>query len=228
METAVAVVAVAVADVAAEAATAIRIAAEPDLLTETTATTLDGGLRAVTERVGSASSVCLGLAMAVGSRDERPEEAGFCHFLEHLLFRGTEQTSARQISVAFDSMGGMVDAMTSRESTILTARVASEDAPAALALLLEMVSRPGLTGVDTERRVILEEMAMIEDDYADRLSEEVSLRVHGGHPLGRPIAGTRESVKAASRERLAGFHRSAYSRAGIVAFAAGEVDHQWF
>ncbi len=197
-------------------------------MTESIAAQLAGGLRVVTERVDSASSVCLGVAVAVGSRDESPAEAGYCHFLEHLLFRGTASTTARQISVAFDSMGGVIDAMTSRESTMLTVRVAPDDAEPALELLLEMIAQPTLAEVDTERRVILEEMAMIEDDHADRLGEALSARVHGGDPLGSPIAGSRQSVSEATRDRLAVFHRSAYCQARIVAVAAGRIDHEWF
>ncbi len=185
-----------------------------------------GGLRVVTEKVESVESVCFAVSVASGSRHEAAEHAGWSHFIEHLLFRGTPTFSSAELDAAFDAMGGAVDAMTGRESTTLLVRASRPDAQAALDLLLEMVSVPLLEDVEIERQVILEELAMIEDDPGDRLSEAMSVAVFGGGPLGLPIAGTAQSVTNASRSALVDFHTANYTRGRITVVASGAVDHQ--
>ena len=193
-------------------------------MTVTDATVLGSGLRVVTETVDSVESVCFAVSVATGSRHENARQAGWSHFIEHLLFRGTPSYSSAELDAAFDAMGGAVDAMTGRESTTLVVRASRPDAHTALDLLLEMVSEPLLEDVEIERQVILEELAMIEDDPADRLSEAMSFAVFGGGPLGLPIAGTVESVSSASRADLVAFHQASYTTDRVTVAAAGSVD----
>ena len=191
-------------------------------------TVLGGGLTVATEPVDGANSVCFALAVGVGSRFESATESGASHFLEHLLFRGTPSHSSSELDAAFDRMGGAVDAMTGRESTTLIARVGSGDGHRAFSLLCEMVARPLLADVELERSVILEELAMTEDDPGDRLGEAMSAAVFGSDPLGRPIAGTAETVEALSEAGLREFHRRMYAKRAVTVVAAGAVDPDWF
>ena len=190
-------------------------------------TVLGGGLTVATESVDGAASVCFAVSVGVGSRFEPEDKSGVSHFLEHLLFRGTPTHSSSELDAAFDSMGGAVDAMTGRESTTLIARVGSGDGPRALSLLCEMVSQPLLSDVELERSVILEELAMTDDDPGDRLGEAVSAAVFAADPLGRPIAGTAETVEEISAEDLRAFHTDRYVRGAITVVAAGNVEHSW-
>ena len=154
-------------------------------------TELDGGVRVVTEEVSSVRSVALGLWVRTGSRDESHGQEGVSHFLEHLLFKGTERHDAIQISELFDGMGASFNAATSKESTHLYARVLDEHTEDAFELLSEMLLGPSLPGdeVDSERQVVLEEIAMYEDEPSDRVHDFLSEAIHGDHPLGRRVLG---------------------------------------
>ena len=152
-------------------------------------TELPGGLRVVTEAVPSVRSVALGLWVRTGSRDEDPAQAGVSHFLEHLLFKGTEEHSAIEISELFDGLGASVNAATSKESTHLYARFLDEHTDRAFDLLAEMLLAPTYPEIDSERDVVLEEIAMYEDEPQDRVHDVLAEAVFGDHPLGRRVLG---------------------------------------
>jgi predicted Zn-dependent peptidase len=191
-------------------------------------TELDGGLRIVTETVPSVRSVALGLWVRTGSRDEDPEHAGVSHFLEHLLFKGTERHSAIEISELFDGMGAAVNAATSKESTHLHARLLDEHVDEAFALASEMFLAPSLPPdeIDSERDVVLEEIAMYEDEPQDRVHDVLAEAVFGEHPLGRRVLGTAEVIGSIPVPEIAAYHRARYTASGIVVAAAGHLDHE--
>jgi predicted Zn-dependent peptidase len=181
----------------------------------------------VTEAVPSVRSVALGLWVRTGSRDEAPGEAGVSHFLEHLLFKGTERHSAIQISELFDGMGAATNAATSKESTYLHARFLDEHTDEAFQLLAEMLIAPALPPgeVDSERDVVLEEIAMYEDEPQDRVHDVLARAVHGDHPLGRGILGEAEVIGSIPVPEIARYHHDRYTRPNIVIAAAGHLDH---
>jgi predicted Zn-dependent peptidase len=190
-------------------------------------TELDGGLRVVTEAVPSVRSVALGLWVRTGSRDEAPEQAGVSHFLEHLLFKGTERHSAIEISELFDGMGAAVNAATSKESTHLHARLLDEHLAEALDLASEMFLEPSLPPdeIDSEREVVLEEIAMYEDEPQDRVHDVLAEAVFGEHPLGRRVLGTAEVIGSIPVPEIAAYHRARYAAPSIVLAAAGHLEH---
>ena len=172
-------------------------------------TELPGGLRVITEVVPSVRSVALGLWVRTGSRDERPAQAGVSHFLEHLLFKGTERHSAIEISELFDGMGAATNAATSKESTHLHARLLDEHTEEAFDLLAEMLLRPALPEdeVDSEREVVLEEIAMYEDEPQDRVHDVLAAAVHGDHPLGRRVLGDAQVIGSIPVAEIPSYHR---------------------
>jgi predicted Zn-dependent peptidase len=186
-----------------------------------------GGLRVVTEEVPSVRSVALGLWVRTGSRDESPEEAGVSHFLEHLLFKGTERHSAIEISELFDGMGAATNAATSKESTHLHARFLDEHTDEAFRLLSEMLVAPSLPPeeVDSEREVVLEEIAMYEDEPSDRVHDVLARAIHGDHPLGRRVLGDAQVIGSIPVPEIARYHHDRYTRPNIVVAAAGHLDH---
>jgi predicted Zn-dependent peptidase len=190
-------------------------------------TVLPGGLRVVTERVAGVRSASVGIWVGVGSRDEQPSVAGAAHFLEHLLFKGTPTHSALEIAESVDAVGGELNAFTAKEHTCFYAHVLDED----LALAVDMVSDVVLRGtcaredVEVERGVVLEEIAMRDDDPEDLLQDVFGTALFGQHPLGRPIIGSVESVEAMTRAQLHSFHRRRYTPERMVVAAAGNVDH---
>ena len=186
-----------------------------------------GGLRVVTEAVPSVRSVALGLWVRTGSRDEAPGEAGVSHFLEHLLFKGTERHSAIEISELFDGMGAATNAATSKEATYLHARFLDEHTDEAFQLLAEMLIAPALPPdeVDSEREVVLEEIAMYEDEPQDRVHDVLARAVHGDHPLGRRILGEAEVIGSIPVPEIARYHHDRYTRPNIVIAAAGHLEH---
>jgi predicted Zn-dependent peptidase len=186
-----------------------------------------GGLRVVTEAVPSVRSVALGLWVRIGSRDEAPNEAGVSHFLEHLLFKGTDRHSAIEISELFDGMGAATNAATSKESTHLHARFLDEHTDEAFQLLSEMLIKPSLPPdeVDSEREVVLEEIAMYEDEPQDRVHDVLARAVHGDHPLGRRVLGEAGVIGEIPVDEIARYHHDRYTRPNIVVAAAGHVDH---
>jgi predicted Zn-dependent peptidase len=186
---------------------------------------LDGGERVVSERVSSVRSVALGFWVDVGSRDERADRAGVSHFIEHLLFKGSRRFDAQQIAETFDAMGAELNAATSRENTVVYARVPDHHVDTALEVMTDMVFAPALAEVDQEREVVLEEIAMYEDTPQELVHDLFSAAVFAGHPLGRPVIGTAEVISTVSRRALASYHRTAYSPGNVVVSAAGNIEH---
>jgi predicted Zn-dependent peptidase len=186
---------------------------------------LDSGERVITERVPSVRSVALGYWIGVGSRDEKDERAGVSHFLEHLLFKGSSTYSAQEIAEVFDGLGGELNAATSREHTVLYSRVTDAHVEEALDVMTDMVFAPTFAELDSEREVVLEEIAMYEDTPQELVHDLFSEAVFGTHPLGRPVIGTREVISTVSRRALASYHRSMYTGGNIVFSAAGNLEH---
>jgi predicted Zn-dependent peptidase len=172
-------------------------------------------------------SVALGLWVRTGSRDESEGQAGVSHFLEHLLFKGTERHSAIEISELFDGMGAAVNAATSKESTHLHARFLDEHTDAAFDLMAEMLLAPALPDgeIDPEREVVLEEIAMYEDEPQDRVHDFLADAVYGDHPLGRRVLGEAEVIASISKDEIAAYHDARYTAPNLVVAAAGHVDH---
>jgi predicted Zn-dependent peptidase len=186
---------------------------------------LPGGIRVVTEAVPSVRSVALGLWVRVGSRDEDPEHAGVSHFLEHLLFKGTERHSAEEIAQIFDGLGASANAATSKESTHLHARFLDAHTDRAFELLAEMLLGPSYPEVDSEREVVLEEIAMYEDEPQDRVHDVLGEAVFGAHPLGRRVLGTTDVIASIPVAAIDSFHRTHYVAPSIVVGAAGHLEH---
>jgi predicted Zn-dependent peptidase len=189
-------------------------------------TELDGGVRVVTDSMPSVRSVALGLWVRTGSRDEAPEQAGVSHFLEHLLFKGTKRYSAIEISELFDGLGASTNAATSKESTHLYARLIDEHTAEAFDVLSEMLLGPTYPEVDSERQVVLEEIAMYEDEPQDRVHDVLADAVFGDHPLGRRVIGEAEVIASIPVPDIAEYHRARYVGSNIVVSAAGHVDHE--
>jgi predicted Zn-dependent peptidase len=188
-------------------------------------TTLDSGVRVATERVSGVRSVALGYWMGTGSVVEQEGEAGISHLLEHMLFRGTERYGSEEIDQIFDGMGAEVNAGTDKEATSLYTRVLDRHLEHAFEVMSDMVWHPRFGELEAEREVVLEEIAMYEDDPQDRVFDVLGRAIFGSHPLGRPVIGTAEVIGAATREQLAGFHSERYLPQSIVIAAAGSVDH---
>ncbi|KEI44396.1 M16 family metallopeptidase [Saccharopolyspora rectivirgula] len=191
-------------------------------------TVLPGGLRVVTEPIPGVRSAAVGIWVGVGSRDESPKQAGAAHYLEHLLFKGTTNRSAAQIAQEMDAVGGELNAFTTKEYTCYYAHVLDSDLPLAVDVLCDVVFRAVNTDadVDVERNVVLEEIAMRDDDPEDLLFELFSSAVLGDHPLGRSILGTEESIANMTRSRVHGFYRSHYVMPKMVLAVAGNAEHQ--
>ncbi len=181
----------------------------------------------MTEAMPGVRSASIGVWVGVGSRDESPTLSGASHFLEHLLFKGTPSRSALDISVELDEVGGEFNAFTAKEYTCFHARVLDEDLPLAVDVLGDMITSSTITAedVEAEREVILDEIAMHDDDPDDVVSNVYAEQAWGGSPLGRPIAGTVESIKALTRTRIRRYYRSHYTPANMVVAVAGNVDH---
>jgi predicted Zn-dependent peptidase len=188
---------------------------------------LDGGLRVVSEYLPSVRSVAFGIWASVGSRDEDQAHAGATHYLEHLLFKGTRKRTALDISSAVDAVGGELNAFTSKEYTCYYARVLDADLPLAVDVVSDMVIGSVIAPkeVDAERGVILEEIAMNDDDPADVVHEAFMAKLFGDTPLGRPILGTVDSINKITREQIAGHYAQRYGPENLVVTAAGGVDH---
>jgi predicted Zn-dependent peptidase len=199
----------------------------PDLPEGISFTALPGGPRVITETIPTVRSVSLGLWVRTGSRDEAPEQAGVSHFLEHLLFKGTERHSAIEISERFDGMGAAANAATSKESTQLNARLLDEHTEEAFELLAEMLTAPSLPvdEVDSEREVVLEEIAMYEDEPQDRVHDVLAEAIHGDHPLGRRVLGSPEVIGSIPVPEIATYHRAHYTAPKLVVAAAGHLEH---
>lgn len=191
-------------------------------------TILPGGIRVLTEYLPFTRSVALGAWVAAGSRDERLEHAGSTHFLEHLLFKGTGRRTAQEIAEAFDAVGGESNAATAKNYTCYYARVLADDAPMAFDVILDMVTSSRIDPADfeTERGVILEELAMSQDDPAEVAHEQFAAVAFGDHPLGRPIGGTPESIEILDHGSVVEHYRRTYVPSELVITAAGSVRHE--
>src|SRR4051812_5694085 len=188
---------------------------------------LPSGIRVLSEQVAGARSATVGFWMPVGSRDEGHGALGSTHFLEHLLFKGTRRRTALDIAIAFDAVGGEHNAATAKEYTCYYAKVRSQDLGMAVDVLADMVAASVLDPdeFELERGVILDELAMAEDDPADVANERLFEAVLGHHPLGRPIGGSPATIEDASRDSVAAHYRESYRPSCLVVSAAGEVDH---
>ena len=191
-------------------------------------TDLPSGLTVVTETMPEARSASFGCWVRVGARDESPELAGASHYLEHLLFKGTESRSGREISEAIEAVGGELNAHTAHEHTAFYTRVPAQAAAVGLDLLCDVVTSPAFDAddVESERQVILEELHLAEDEGDDRVMSLAHEALWGDHPLGREVLGTLESIDAMDRDRIAAFFEHHYHPANLVLVAAGGVDHQ--
>jgi predicted Zn-dependent peptidase len=188
-------------------------------------TTLESGVRVVTERVPGVRSVALGFWIATGSVVEQESQAGISHLLEHMLFRGTDRFGSQEIDEAFDAMGAEVNAGTDKDTTSLSTRVLDRHLEHAFDVMGDMIWHPRFGELEAEREVVLEEIAMYEDDPQDRAFDQLGRAIFGSHPLGRPVIGTAEVVGAATREQLAAFHAERYQPQSIVIAAAGSLEH---
>src|SRR5262245_229088 len=173
----------------------------------------------------SVRSAALGFFVGTGSRGETHEEAGLSHFLEHMLFRGTARYASAEIDQPFDGMGAELNAGTDKESTTVYARMLDQHLPAAFDVMADMVWRPAFNDVDPEREVVLEEIAMYEDDPQDTVFDVLGTAVFGEHPLGRAIIGRAPVIRDTPVEQIAAFHAARYVPSSIVIAAAGSVDH---
>jgi predicted Zn-dependent peptidase len=190
-------------------------------------TVLPGGLRVITEEMPGARSASIGVWAAVGSRDESSSLSGATHYLEHLLFKGTARRSALDISAEIDAVGGELNAFTGKEYTCYHARVLDGDLPLAIDVVCDMVTSSLMPAheVESERSVILEEIAMHDDDPDDVVHDAFVSALFGETPLGRPITGSVESITALSRRQLVGHYRRRYTADNLVVAAAGRLDH---
>ena len=190
-------------------------------------TVLPGGLRVLTEEMAGVRSASIGVWVGVGSRHETPKLHGASHFLEHLLFKGTASRSALDVSILLDEIGGDFNAFTAKEYTCFHGRVLADDLPLAIDVLGDMMSSSVITDADVEaeREVILDEIAMHDDDPEDVVHNLFAAQAWGDSPLGRGIAGTEESIGALTRAQIARFYARHYRPANMVVSVAGKVDH---
>lgn len=191
-------------------------------------TVLPSGVRVLTEEIPGAPSVAVAASLAIGSRDEAGIDFGSTHFLEHLLFKGTPRRNSKEISVAFDSVGGSSNAATAKEYTSYYARVQNSALPLALDLLLDMFTSAKIDQSDfeLERTVILEELAMNEDDPEDVAHENLAEALLPGHELGRPIGGTEATILAVTRDAVFEYYKKHYIPQNLVVTVAGGVSHE--
>ncbi|HET7759548.1 MAG TPA: pitrilysin family protein [Gaiellaceae bacterium] len=188
-------------------------------------TELDSGERVISERLAHVRSVALGFWIGAGSRDETDAKAGLSHFIEHLLFKGTTSYSAQEIAEIFDGLGGELNAATSREHTVVYARVPDDKLELALDVMGEMVFAPAFSELDAEREVVLEEIAMYEDQPQELVHDLISEATFGAHALGRPVIGRAEVISSVTRRSISAYHRSMYVPGNVVVAAAGNLKH---
>lgn len=193
-------------------------------------TLLDNGVRVLTERIPGVRSAAVGIWIRQGAAHEAPERMGVTHMLEHMVFKGTERRTPREIALALESLGGSLDAYTSREHTSFQARVLDAHVPEALDVLADLVCNPLLREEDleVEREVVLEEIAQVEDTPDDLVHELHGAHLWAGHPYGHHILGTRTTVEAFTATDLAEVHAEGYVGRNLVVAAAGNVDHDDF
>jgi predicted Zn-dependent peptidase len=191
-------------------------------------TVLDNGVTVLSEPMDGVRSICLGIWFAVGSRDESPEEAGMSHFMEHMMFKGTPTRSARDISETFDRMGAELNAFTSKEYTAYYSRFVDENLPAAFEILADMCVSATLAqdACESEREVVIEEIARMEDTPDDQIHELFSEALWPEHPIGLPILGSRATVGSFGHDASVGFRERHYVTGNCVVAASGNVDHE--
>src|SRR5436309_11548852 len=187
---------------------------------------LDSGERVISERLDHVRSVAIGFWIGAGSRDEKSDRAGVSHFIEHLLFKGTASYSAQEIAEIFDTLGGELNAATSREHTVVYARIPDHHLETALDVMADMVFTPRFAELDSEREVVLEEIAMVEDSPQELVHDLLSEAIFAAHPLGRPVIGNAEVISSITRRSISAYHRAAYVAGNIVLAAAGNVEHE--
>jgi predicted Zn-dependent peptidase len=189
---------------------------------------LPSGLRIVTEEVSSVRSAAVGIWVNIGSRDEAPATAGASHFLEHLLFKGTPRRNALEISSAIESVGGEMNAFTSKEYTCFYARVIDTDLPMAVDVISDLITSSIVTAedVDAERKVVLEEIAMRDDDPSDLVHDLYAETYYGDTALGRPILGTIDSINNMSRSTVFNYYKKRYLPQDLVVAVAGNIKHK--
>ena len=190
-------------------------------------TTLKNGLRIVTEHIDSVKSISVGIWVKTGSRNETKEQAGVTHFLEHMLFKGTNSRSAFDIALSMEAVGGYLNAFTSSEYTCYYARCVDDQIDLALDVLSDMVLNPSFLEeeVEKEKKVVIEEMKMYRDSPDDYLFEEFTNKMFEGHQLGRPILGFEETVSSFKRDDLYDYMKDRYKPSNLMIAVAGHVDH---
>src|ERR671927_1611682 len=187
---------------------------------------LDSGERVISERLEPVRSAAIGYWIGAGSRDETDAKAGISHFIEHLLFKGSQGYTALEIAEIFDELGGELNAATSREHTLVYARVPDHHLETALDVMSDMVFSPLFEDLDAEREVVLEEIAMYEDTPQELVHDLIAQAIFGAHALGRPVIGTAQVISNVSKRTLQSYHRTLYTPANIVVAAAGAIDHE--
>src|SRR5512146_941388 len=189
---------------------------------------LGNGLRLLTEQIPHVRSVSIGVWLTRGSRHEPAEHGGIAHFVEHMLFKGTKTRSAESIAQDIDSIGGQLDAFTAKEYASYYIKVLDENLPLAVDILSDIVLNPAFAADDIERekKVVLEEIKMVEDTPDDLVHEIFTQTFWQDHPLGRPILGTPESVEALGRDALCEYFRQAYTSGNMIIAAAGNLQHE--
>jgi predicted Zn-dependent peptidase len=188
-------------------------------------TELDSGERVISERLDHVRSAAVGYWIGAGSRDEEPAEAGVTHFIEHLLFKGSDRFNALEIAEIFDGLGGELNAATSREHTLVYARIPDHHLETAVDVMSDMVFAPAFAELDSEREVVLEEIAMYDDAPQELVHDLIAEAVFGDHPLGRPVIGTADVISSVPREAIARYHDTMYVPGNIVVAAAGNIEH---
>jgi predicted Zn-dependent peptidase len=191
-------------------------------------TSLDSGIRVLTEKMPSVRSVAFGAWVGAGSRDEQPELSGATHFLEHLLFKGTPSRTAQEIAESFDAVGGDVNAFTAKEFTCFYARTLDEDLDMSIEVIADMIQKSLIRSedVDAERQVVLEEISMHEDAPDDIVHDIFTETIWGDHPLGRRVQGRSETIEAMDREEVDAYWRLHYKPGNLVIAAAGSLEHE--
>jgi predicted Zn-dependent peptidase len=188
-------------------------------------TELDSGLRVVSERIDTVRSVALGFWVRTGSRDETVSEAGVSHFLEHLLFKGTKRFSSTEIDQIFDGMGAEINAGTGKETTSVYSRFLDQHLERAFDVMADMVLRPAYPDIDSERQVVIEEIAMYEDEPSDKVHDVLAEAVFGDHPLGRPVIGRADVIANVPVPEIAAYHGERYAPSNLVISGAGNIEH---
>ncbi len=206
----------------------VRPVIHPELQSTYRKTVLPNGIRVVTEEIPYVRSVSCGVWLNVGSRDEDDRTNGISHFLEHMVFKGTERYSTRQIAASLESVGGYLNAFTTKEHTCYYARILDQDLPKAIDVISDLVQAPLFIPkeVEKEKQVILEELKNIEDDPDDLIHDYLDLRVYHKHPLGYPIIGKKENIVRFNGDELRKFMRTYYTPDRMVVAAAGNLHHE--